>query len=129
MTDATHTRVCLLAVERRSRIGGAQVGMRNDAVGKAVGVPDRLSPCDFLELIAGSDVHLHENRLHDAVWLRVRPVIVDRIVAANGAVFAEDARLHRAREPRHAGGAPDVVMRVDDGFVQRCHALRIRLRF
>ncbi len=65
----------------------------------------------------GRPVGLHVDRLLDARARHVRLVLVDQVVALDGIVGAEDARLGRAEEPRQVGAAPDVVVGVDDGEV------------
>ena len=73
-----------------------------------------LHPGGFVLETLVRPVGLDIDRLDDALAGEVVEIFVDRIVAPDRLVGTEDARLHRADEPRQVGLAPDVVMRVDD---------------
>ena len=74
----------------------------------------RLHPGDLLRETIGRPIGLHIDRALDAGAAHVGEIFRDRIIAPDRFVGPEDARLHRACEPRQIVPAPDVVMGVDD---------------
>src|SRR5262249_22136422 len=65
--------------------------------------------------LSGRPVGLHIDRLDDVAALGIGQELIDRIVAADRLVGAEDARHLGALQPSEIGQAPDVVMTVDGG--------------
>ena len=74
-----------------------------------------LHPGDFVLGPLGRPVGLHVDGFFHARVFDVGQIFLDRIVAADRLVGAEDARQHRADEPGEVLLAPDVVVGVDDG--------------
>ncbi len=73
-----------------------------------------LHPGGLVLELAVRPVGLDIDRAGDAGALEVGEIFLDRIVAADRLVGAEDARLHRPGQPGQIGLTPDVMMSVDD---------------
>ena len=111
---AAHQREGGLAPQDLADVVVEEVGVADDGVGPAVGVGGGLHPGDLVDGAGLGPVGLDVDRLLDAGAGDVGEVLLDRVVAADRLVGAEDARDHRALQPGEVGLAPDVVMPVDD---------------
>ena len=121
---AAHQRIAPEPVELRPHVGDGEVGVGDDRVRPARFRGRPLHPGGLVLEAFARPVRLDVDRLDDVRARDVGPVFVDRIVAPDRLVGAENARLHRADEPRQVGLAPDVVMPVDD----RNHAALLRAK-
>ena len=112
-------------IELRPHVVDRHVGVADDAVRPAARVGHLLHPGDLVLEFVLRPVRLHVDRLHHARAGEVLEELVDQVVAPDRPVGAEDARLHRAGQPRHVGLPPDVMVRIDDVG----HAARLPSRF
>ena len=119
---AAHEGIARKPVELRTHVIGADVGIGDNRVRPTGPVGGPLHPGRLVLISLGRPVGLHVDRLDDAEAVEVGAIFFDRIVAPDRLVGTENARLHRAHEPREVGLPPDVVMAVDD----RNHAALLR---
>src|ERR1043166_2154087 len=77
-----------------------------------------LHPGGFIFETVIGPVGLHIDRLGDAGACEIGEILLDRIVAPDRLIGAEDARLHRPGQPGQVRLTPDVMMCVDE----RAHA-------
>ena len=115
---AANKRITRKPVELRPHVVGAKVGVGDDRMWPSRPVRRPLNPGGLVLIGLRGPVGLHVDRLGDAGAGDVGKELLDRIVAPDGFVGTENARLHRPREPRQVGLPPDVVMAVD----HRSHA-------
>ena len=88
--------------------------MAHDRVGKAGPVGQGLHPGHLVHGARWRPVGLHVDGFLDAAPVDVAQIFLDRVVAPDRLVGAEDTRARRPREPRQVPPPPDVMMRVDD---------------
>src|SRR4051794_34301228 len=111
---AAHQRIALEAVELRADVFDGEIGIGDDRMRPAVLGGGLLHPGGLvLEVLIGP-VGLHIDRARDAGALEVVEIFLDRVIAPDRLVGAEDARLHRSGEPGQVGLPPDVMVAVDD---------------
>ena len=113
LANAAHIAYAGLLVESVLDIGRRKVGVGNDRVRVASPVGLRLHPPRLVERTLGRPVCLDIDRLRDVLAARIAEILLDRIVAHDRRVLAEDPRLHRPVEPRDIRPVPDEVVRVD----------------
>ena len=119
---AAHERIARKPVELRTHVVGAHVGIGDDRVRPACLVGGPLHPGRLVLISLRRPVGLHVDRLDDAEAGEVGAIFLDRIVAPDRLVGAENARLHRPDEPGKVGLPPDMMMAIDD----RNHAALLR---
>ena len=102
--------IFLQPVELWTDVVGEEIRVTDDPLGKAGLVGGFLHVGDFVLEGWFCPIALHVNRLDDAGAGDVGEELADRIIAPDRLVGSEDARLHRAVEPRQVAPVPDVVM-------------------
>src|SRR5437763_1293514 len=94
-------------------VGKGHYGMR-----PATTVSRLLHPGGFVFEAVIGPVGLHIDRLGDAGACEIGEIFLDRVVAADRLIGAENARLHGSAQPGQVRLTPDVMMCVDE----RAHA-------
>ena len=111
---AAHQRIARQTIQLRADVIDAKIGIGDDGVRPAVVLRGLLHPGGFvLETIIGP-VGLHIDRARHAGAGEIVEIFLDRIVAPDRLVGAEDARLHRAAQPGQVGLTPDMMMGIDE---------------
>src|SRR5215213_9743567 len=111
---ATHQRIACQTIQLRTDVVDAKIGVGDDGVRPAMILRGLLHPGGFvLETIIGP-VGLHIYRARNAGASEVVEIFLNRIVAPDRLVGAEDAWLHRAAQPRQVGLTPDMMMGIDE---------------
>src|SRR5258705_4477877 len=73
-----------------------------------------LHPGGFVFEAVVGPVGLHIDRARYTGACEIAEIFLDRIVAPDRLVGAEDARLHRAAQPGQVGLTPDMMMGIDN---------------
>src|SRR5271155_4292378 len=100
------------AVELRAHVVGAEVGIGADRVRPAGRVRRALHPSRLVFVALGRPVCLHVDRFDDAGPGYIGAELLDRVIAPNRLIGAENAGLHRAGEPGKVALPPDMMMAV-----------------
>src|SRR5580698_2124702 len=112
--QAAHAAIFGKAVKLRTDVVGKEIGIAYDPLWKA-GLVDRLLHVgDFVLEPVLCPIRLNVNRLGHTGTGEVGQEFADRIVTPDRLVWAKDARLHGAVEPRQVATAPNVMMCVND---------------
>ena len=125
LAHAAHQWRLRMRRHHRRGIVALHVDEPDDRMRPAGAVCLRLHPFDFFDGARRRPVGLHIDRLHDAGAGKVRQKFLDRIIALDRIVGAEDARHGRSLHPRLVRETPDVMMRVDDRLHGIPHALLV----
>ena len=126
--QAAHQAIASEDVELRADIGAQKIGVADDRMRPAGFIRRALDPGDLVLESLWRPVGLHVDRSTDTATVEIGEELVDQVVAANGLIGSEDARLHRARQPRQVRLPPDVMMCVDEaahGIVRSLACVRV----
>jgi hypothetical protein len=101
--------------QRRLRVGGGEIGVGDDAMGKAVPVGHVLAPAGLAHRIRRIPVGLDVHGLHHVVGRAVGTEIVDEVAPAHGGEVAVHARRAGLTQPGVVVvlQIPQVMVRVD----------------
>ena len=111
---AAHQRIARQAIQLRTDVIDVEIGVGDDGVRPVMILRGLLHPGRFvLEAVVGP-VGLHIDRARHAGACEVAEIFLNRIVAPDRLVGAEDARLHRTAQPGQVGLTPDMMMGIDD---------------
>ena len=114
-SHAAHEPIARKPIELRAHVLDAEVGVGDNRMRPARRLGRTLYPGGLVLVALARPVGLHIDRLDDAGARDIGAEFLDRIVAADRLVGAEDPGLHRPGEPGQVGLPPDVVMAVDHG--------------
>ena len=111
---AAHQRIARQTIQLRTDVVDVEICIGDDGVRPAMILRGLLHPGGFvLEAVVGP-VGLHIDRARYAGAREVAEIFLNRIVAPDRLVGAEDARPHRTAQPGQVGLTPDMMMGIDE---------------